>query len=94
MTRPEPTIYGNCDSWDLIVGRKPAEVSPHPAWALPLQVNDNIVIHSLLTIWLEENQDNLWAICGSICTSQEASHMVEKLPLFMPIFTDSYPDLD
>jgi hypothetical protein len=24
MTRPEPTIYGNCESWDFIVGKKPA----------------------------------------------------------------------
>jgi hypothetical protein len=21
MTRPEPTIYGNCDSWNFIVGK-------------------------------------------------------------------------
>lgn len=31
-TRPEPTIYGNCDSWNLIVGRK---------WALPSPTNRN-----------------------------------------------------
>jgi hypothetical protein len=23
MTRPEPTIHGNCESWSLIVGNKP-----------------------------------------------------------------------
>jgi hypothetical protein len=23
-TRPEPTIIGNCDSWNFIVGKKPA----------------------------------------------------------------------
>ena len=22
MTRPQPTIYGNCDSWAFIVGKK------------------------------------------------------------------------
>jgi hypothetical protein len=28
VTRPEPTIYGNCDSWDFIVGKKGAPYSP------------------------------------------------------------------
>ena len=26
-TRPEPTIYGNCDSWSFIVGKKPRTYS-------------------------------------------------------------------
>jgi hypothetical protein len=28
VTRPEPTIYGNCDSWSFIVGKKAAPYSP------------------------------------------------------------------
>jgi hypothetical protein len=28
VTRPEPTIHGNCESWDFIVGKKPALNSP------------------------------------------------------------------
>jgi hypothetical protein len=28
QTRPEPTIYGNCDSWSFIVGKKPRTYSP------------------------------------------------------------------
>jgi len=28
MTRPEPTIIGNCEGWKLIVGKKPARYSP------------------------------------------------------------------
>jgi hypothetical protein len=28
MTRPEPTIYGNCESWNFIVGKKPSLNSP------------------------------------------------------------------
>ncbi len=28
MTRPQPTIYGNCDSWNFIVGKKPGRLSP------------------------------------------------------------------
>jgi hypothetical protein len=27
VTRPEPTIYGNCDSWSFIVGKKPRAYS-------------------------------------------------------------------
>ena len=87
MTRPEPTIYGNCDSWDLIVGRKPVEEAAQQPGHTPLQVNDNVFIHSLFTIRLKTNQDNLWVICGSICTSQETSHIVENLPSHIPSFT-------
>jgi len=87
MTRPEPTIYGNCDSWDFIVGRKPAEVAPKKPCPTPLQVNDNIFIHSLLTIQFKKNQDNLWVICGSICTSRQTCHIVEKLRSHIPRFT-------
>jgi hypothetical protein len=28
VTRPEPTIYGNCDSWSFIVGKKGVPYSP------------------------------------------------------------------
>ena len=46
-TRPEPTIYGNCDSWNFIVGKKP--------WAHILRIAQNAalshcnikIIHSL-----------------------------------------------
>jgi hypothetical protein len=27
VTRPKPTIYGNCDSWSFIVGKKPRAYS-------------------------------------------------------------------
>ena len=50
MTRPEPTIYGNCDSWDFIVGRKPRTDNPMWSLASRLQIHDNIFIHSLFTI--------------------------------------------
>jgi hypothetical protein len=32
-TRPEPTIYGNCDSWDFIVGKTARMQSPKTPWA-------------------------------------------------------------
>jgi hypothetical protein len=28
MTRPEPTIIGNCDRWDFIVGKKAGKPRP------------------------------------------------------------------
>ncbi|MFD1710764.1 hypothetical protein FVQ98_01865 [Ottowia sp. GY511] len=29
VTRPEPTIYGNCDSWNSIVGKKGSDLGPN-----------------------------------------------------------------
>jgi hypothetical protein len=84
MTRPEPTIYGNCDSWDLIVGRKPeAECL---TWSLQCatKVPSIKVIHSLCTFQFAIVKDNLWVICGSLCTSPDLSHMVDKSGLYMP----------
>ena len=94
MTRPEPTIYGNCDSWEFIVGRKPVEVVPQIACPTPLHDNDINFIHSLLTIWLEKNQNNLLVICGSICTTGFTSHMVKKWILHISKFTVTYAFLD
>ncbi|MDO5624693.1 MAG: hypothetical protein Q4G71_08400 [Pseudomonadota bacterium] len=34
--RPQPTIYGNCDSWDLIVGKKRLALCPNGATREPL----------------------------------------------------------
>jgi hypothetical protein len=33
VTRPEPTINGNCDSWDFIVGKLPRSHSPETGQA-------------------------------------------------------------
>ncbi|MEN9688119.1 MAG: hypothetical protein RI998_116 [Pseudomonadota bacterium] len=79
MTRPEPTIYGNCDSWDLIVGRKPDADSPKGSLNSALSVRDTIVIHSLFTKMVRARRNNLWANCGSICTTHKASRIVKKI---------------
>ena len=50
MTRPEPTIYGNCDSWNFIVGKKPAVHSLEKAKTWSLQTNNRKLIHNLFTI--------------------------------------------
>jgi hypothetical protein len=49
MTRPEPTIYGNCDSWDFIVGRKPKGNSPKARLANAFKVKVAKFIHRLFT---------------------------------------------
>ena len=49
MTRPEPTIYGNCDSWDFIVGKNAFNAIPEFDCMGSLQVNNMDFIHSLYT---------------------------------------------
>ena len=62
MTRPEPTIYGNCDSWDFIVGKKPGTTSPKIAIFLSLQGSNRKLMHNLFTIFDCSVLDNLWVI--------------------------------
>jgi hypothetical protein len=63
-TRPEPTIYGNCDSWSFIVGKKPGAYSRRCHQNRPLQVSNKKLNHRLLTIIDLIRGDKLWAICG------------------------------
>jgi hypothetical protein len=65
VTRPKPTIYGNCDSWNFIVGKTRRAYSLGVTPALPLQVRNSHLVHRFSTIleWLRG--DNMWASCGS-----------------------------
>jgi len=47
VTRPKPTIYGNCDSWSFIVGKKPRPYSHTHAKTTSLQDSNRKLIHSL-----------------------------------------------
>jgi len=49
-TRPEPTINGNCDSWDFIVGKKPNTYSPKTALCRSLQARNRKLINKLFTV--------------------------------------------
>jgi hypothetical protein len=64
-TRPEPTIYGNCDSWDFIVGKtRLPDSPPNPAFmrvARPQQKIHSQLIHRAGDICMNK----LWGICGS-----------------------------
>jgi hypothetical protein len=76
MTRPEPTIYGNCDSWNFIVGKKSKTVSPHKALGLTLQANHRQFIHSLSTESCQKQQNNMWVSCGELGGKSWESRMV------------------
>ena len=65
MTRPEPTIYGNCEGWNFIVGKKPEAKCLKIAIFMSLRASNRNLIHNLFTILHWMALDNLWVICGS-----------------------------
>ena len=76
MTRPEPTIYGNCDSWDFIVGKKSLTGSTNKTPHAPLRPNNKHFIHSLSTESARKQQNNLWVSCGALGGKSWESRMV------------------
>ena len=50
MTRPEPTIYGNCEGWIFIVGKKPEANSPKIPMCLSLRASNRNLMHNLSTV--------------------------------------------
>jgi hypothetical protein len=85
MTRPKPTIYGNCDSWDFIVGKKPRTYSPRTGTRESLQRCNMEFIHKLSTSLEREILDNLWAICGSPVDCHNSSRIVDSGNFNMPV---------
>jgi hypothetical protein len=76
VTRPEPTIYGNCDSWSFIVGKTGRAYSREVIRTRPLQACNWNVVHRFSTIPVRILKDNMWAICGSAGKACRASRMV------------------
>ena len=70
MTRPEPTIYGNCERWNFIVGKKPEAKCLKIAIFMSLRASNRNLIHNLFTILHCLALDNLWVICGSTVNNQ------------------------
>lgn len=75
-TRPEPTIYGNCDSWDFIVGKKRFAYTRSKLPEASLQTSNSIIIHKLSTIWVGNWVGCLWATCGSAVDRDLISRIV------------------
>jgi len=85
MTRPEPTIYGNCDSWEFIVGKKAVAQSPYKFLKPPLRPNHTESIHSLSTESTRKQQNNLWVSCGTLGGKSSESRMVVICRLFISV---------
>ena len=83
VTRPEPTIYGNCDSWSFIVGKKPRAYSARSGREGSLQGCNKTFIHRLSTKSVGMRLDNLWAICGRPVEHFDSSRMVGSSALHM-----------
>jgi hypothetical protein len=91
VTRPKPTIYGNCDSWSFIVGKKPRAYSRTEGRSSPLQRRNMELIHNLSTGMGGKLWDNLWAICGSAVQHGNSSRMVVPALFDMPLIADEVP---
>ena len=82
-TRPEPTIYGNCDSWNFIVGKKPGAHILERAQNKPLRHCNKKLIHNLFTIQNSDHLNKLWVDCGSVVDGSGTSHIMNLYPLCM-----------
>ncbi len=88
MTRPKPTIYGNCDSWSFIVGKKPGTYSQCHAQKGSLQTSNTIFIHKLSTELGGKVWDNMWAICGLTVHAADLSRIVDFELADMPVMAN------
>jgi hypothetical protein len=85
MTRPEPTINGNCDSWEFIVGKKALGQSPYKSLKPSLQASHTEFIHNLSTESAQKQQNNLWVSCGALRGKSSESRMVVIFSPFISI---------
>ena len=85
MTRPEPTIYGNCDSWKFIGGKKALAQSPYKFLKSSLQASHTEFIHNLSTESAQKQQNNLWVSCGALRGKSSESRMVVIFSPFISI---------
>ncbi|WP_298209951.1 hypothetical protein [Acidovorax sp.] len=90
-TRPEPTIIGNCDSWNFIVGKKAAGESPLDCIQRELLVCNEDFMHSLFTVDTTTTLDNLWVSCGSAVHCTTTSRIVNPTPVNMQISVERKP---
>ncbi len=84
MTRPEPTIYGNCERWNFIVGKKPEANCLEIAIFMSLRASNRSLIHNLFTILHCLALDNLWVICGSTVNKPDYKEIADAGWFDMP----------
>jgi hypothetical protein len=83
VTRPQPTIYGNCDSWNFIVGTKQDFPYPGGLKFCSLQHHNRQIIHRISTIPEEQRREKLWVNCGLPVDELCPSHIVDwRHPLY------------
>jgi hypothetical protein len=82
-TRPEPTIIGNCDSWNFIVGKKPDRESPNAGIQRELSRHNKDFMHSIFTPNSLPTLNKLWVSCGSAVHCLEKSRIVNLQPINM-----------
>jgi len=88
LTRPKPTIIGNCEGWKFIVGKKPRTYSPKNSHHESLQCSNKNLIHNLLTVLVDHTLDNLWVNCGLPVERFNSSRIVDFGPFNMPVIRD------
>ncbi|MFV0679665.1 hypothetical protein [Ottowia sp.] len=67
MTRPQPTIFGNCDSWSFIVGKKGGTKVVAHKFSMRCNVatkNHQQVIHKSPIKLIDDFVDTLWVFYG------------------------------
>jgi hypothetical protein len=77
VTRPQPTIYGNCDSWSFIVGIKQDFPYLNRVKFCSLQHHNRQNIHKISTDSKEQHRNKLWVGCGLPVEELFSSHIVD-----------------
>ena len=83
VTRPEPTIFGNCDSWDFIVGKKPCTYSRQQRPGRALYVRNEILSTTYQQIdkgFPEQHVGDLWMPCEQEFESRNMVCKARNMP--------------
>jgi hypothetical protein len=70
---PEPTISGNCDSWDFIVGKTGRKPSPDKACKAP-----GLICHNYLSTVYQQTRQ---AISRPSATGSHSAFALQQIPL-------------
>jgi len=84
-TRPEPTIKGNCDSWDFIVGKKAKPQSLEATKAATLRACNTHVIHNFSTALPMHRMDNVWVNSRTMTDVSSTFRIVDFCNFNMPV---------